>query len=156
MEEDYPFISLGQDSGSLVAWVVTHRKASEGRPEQEVSRREFSDDTIYLMIEVTEGAVCAFSFNADRRAFTELANSFQAAPGLRIGAKIGFFAPRDGVPIDTATADIDPVQSGTGQPTRGQGRPAVCRRSGGSARRGRGSPGDSRDGLCRPRADLLQ
>jgi hypothetical protein len=56
---------------------------------------------------VKAGAICSFSFSADGKKFTEAGESFQAVPGRWIGAKVGFFALRDGVINDAGNADID-------------------------------------------------
>ena len=58
-------------------------------------------------MKVKAGAICRFSFSADGRKFTEMGADFSAVPGRWIGAKVGFFALRDGVTNDSGTTDID-------------------------------------------------
>jgi hypothetical protein len=107
MGEDYQFVSLKQIDGKLVARVVRCEKARTGGQEQELFRQTFSGNTVYLRVKVKAGAICSFSFSADGKKFTEAGESFQAVPGRWIGAKVGFFALRDGVINDAGNADID-------------------------------------------------
>ncbi|TNF43144.1 MAG: glycoside hydrolase, partial [Bacteroidetes bacterium] len=53
------------------------------------------------------GAVCSFSFSADGENFKNAGSDFTAKPGRWIGAKIGFFALREGITNDAGTVDID-------------------------------------------------
>ncbi|HKJ40613.1 MAG TPA: family 43 glycosylhydrolase, partial [Sunxiuqinia sp.] len=107
MGEDYQYVSLKQEDGKLVARVVTCHGARKGGAEKELFRQDFSGNTVYFRVKVTKGAVCNFSFSSNGRKFTDAGESFHAVPGRWIGAKVGFFALRDGVTNDAGNANID-------------------------------------------------
>lgn len=65
------------------------------------------NNTIYLRIEVNNEAECSFSFSENGRRFKTVGQPFQAVEGRWIGAKIGYFALRDGMINDAGNADID-------------------------------------------------
>ncbi len=54
-----------------------------------------------------EKGTSTFQFSADGNSFKTAGTGFEAKPGRWIGAKIGFFAIRDGITNDAGTADID-------------------------------------------------
>ena len=107
MGKDYQYVSLKQEDGNLVARVVSCHDAPKGGAEKELFRQGFSGSTVYLRVKITKGAVCNFSFSENGRKFTDTGKSFQAVPESWIGAKVGFFALRDGVTNDSGNADID-------------------------------------------------
>jgi beta-xylosidase len=107
MGEDYQFVSLKQIDGQMAVRVIRCEKARTGGQEQELFQQTFSGNTVWLRVKVKAGAVCSFSFSADGKKFIEAGDNFQAVPGRWIGAKVGFFALRDGVINDAGNADID-------------------------------------------------
>ncbi|MDX9882577.1 MAG: glycoside hydrolase 43 family protein [Prolixibacteraceae bacterium] len=107
MGENYQFISLKRTGGKLAVRSVKCENARTGGQEKELFRKEYSGNSIYFRINVKAGAVCYFAFSTDGENFTEAGNGFQAVPGRWIGAKIGFFALRDGVTNDAGNAAID-------------------------------------------------
>ena len=107
MGEDYQYIGLKQVSGQLMTRVVQCKGARLGGTEKELDQRKFDGNTIWFRVKVKAGAICSFSFSADGKKFTEMGADFSAVPGRWIGAKVGFFALRDGVTNDSGTADID-------------------------------------------------
>jgi hypothetical protein len=58
-------------------------------------------------VKVTKGAVCNFSYSINGKDFVKLEDTFIAKPGRWIGAKVGFFALREGVTNDAGFVDID-------------------------------------------------
>lgn len=107
MGEDYQYISLKQVGGQLVARVVQCKNARLGGEENELDQQNFEGNTVWFRVKVKAGAICRFSFSADGRKFTDMGADFSAVPGRWIGAKVGFFALRDGVTNDSGTTDID-------------------------------------------------
>ena len=107
MGDSYQYISLKQAEGKLYTRVVNCKNARTGGSENELYKNEFLGNTVWFRVKVKAGAVCSFSFSADGKKFTEAGAEFQAVPGRWIGAKIGFFALRDGVINDAGNADID-------------------------------------------------
>jgi hypothetical protein len=65
------------------------------------------NNTLYFRVEVRDGALCSFSFSENGRRFKTVGEEFQAVPGRWIGAKIGYFALRDGMINDAGNVDID-------------------------------------------------
>jgi hypothetical protein len=62
---------------------------------------------VYFRIAVKKGAECQFSYSSDGTSYTSLGNVFKAREGKWIGAKVGFYALREGVFNDAGSADID-------------------------------------------------
>ena len=107
MGEDYQYISLKQVSGQLAVSVTNCEHARTGGTEKEIYRHDFEGKTIYFRVTVNKGAVCKFNFSTDGHSFVNTGDAFHAVPGRWIGAKIGFFALRDGIISDAGYADID-------------------------------------------------
>lgn len=107
MGEDYQFISLKRINGKLSVRAVKCNGARTVGKEQELFAEEFSGAEIYFRIKVEKGAVCSFTFSKNGKDFKEAGTAFEAKPGRWIGAKIGFFALREGITNDAGTADID-------------------------------------------------
>ncbi len=107
MGEDYQYISLKSSNNQLYVRVVKCENASKGSSETELFSSVFDSSSIYFRIKVEKGAVCSFSFSADGKKFMPAAKSFVAKPGRWIGAKIGYFALREGITNDAGTVDID-------------------------------------------------
>ena len=107
MGEDYQFISLKKLNDKLVVRVVKCEKARTGGKETELFSQEFGSSEIYFQIKVEKGAKCTFSFSSDGKKFTNAGSEFSAKPGRWIGAKVGFFALREGITNDSGTVDID-------------------------------------------------
>ncbi|WP_159519237.1 glycoside hydrolase family 43 protein [Sunxiuqinia indica] len=107
MGENYQYISLKQVGEKLMARVVNCENARTGGVEKELYCDDFDSNTVYFRINVKEGAVCSFSISKNGKKFKEVGESFSAVPGRWIGAKIGYFALRDGIINDSGTVDID-------------------------------------------------
>ncbi|HBL75522.1 MAG: glycoside hydrolase [Bacteroidetes bacterium GWF2_42_66] len=107
MGDSYQFVSLKRLDGKLILRVVKCDNARTGSVEKELFQKEFPANTVYFRIKIKSGALCSFSFSMDGKKFTEAGEAFRAVPGRWIGAKIGFFALRDGVINDAGNADID-------------------------------------------------
>ena len=104
---DYGAISLQRDNSNLEIRTITCQKADRSGKEEVSQARPAGSSTIYLRVRVNKGADCAFSYSLDGRSFTETGKTFRATPGKWIGAKIGFYALRNGMINDAGSADID-------------------------------------------------
>lgn len=51
--------------------------------------------------------MCSFNYSTDGKVFIDAGDVFKATHGMWIGAKIGFFALRDGFINDAGSVDID-------------------------------------------------
>jgi beta-xylosidase len=107
MGESYQFISLKQVDGKLMVRIVRCKDADKGADEKVLFEETYDSDTVYFRVKVKEGAVCSFSFSKNGRRFKDGGEDFQAVPGRWIGAKLGFFALRDGMINDAGNVDID-------------------------------------------------
>jgi beta-xylosidase len=107
MGEDYQFISLVRKDDKLFVRTIQCKNARTGGNEMELFSEEFEGNEIYFRVEVEKGAVCSFSFSKDGKKFTNAGPAFEAKPGRWIGAKIGYFALREGITNDAGTVDID-------------------------------------------------
>jgi len=107
MGEDYQYISLKRMDGKLYVKVVKCTDARTGGKEEEIFSEEVENSEIYFKVNVKEGAVCNFSFSIDGKKFKNAGEAFEAKPDRWIGAKIGYFALREGITNDSGTVDID-------------------------------------------------
>ena len=107
MGEDYQYVSLKMENEKLKVWVVRCKNARTGGKEEELYSEDFLGNEIYFKVKVEKGAVCRFSFSSDGKSFKSAGPEFEAKPGRWIGAKVGYFALRDGVTNDSGTTDID-------------------------------------------------
>ena len=105
--EDYQYITLKRIQGKLFVKVASCRSASKGNAEEELFSDEYSGLTVFFRITVKSGGICNFSFSSDGVKFTEAGRPFTAKPGRWIGAKIGYFALREGIINDAGGMDID-------------------------------------------------
>lgn len=85
------------------------KDADKGKAENEKIITKFSDPnpTIYLRVNVTDGAKCRFSYSTNGKEFTNIDDIFQATVGKWIGAKVGIFCTRDTQTNDAGYADFD-------------------------------------------------
>lgn len=107
MGEDYQYISLQCIDGNYRLRVVSCKDARTEGEETELFSEPFDQNTVFFRIQVEKGAVCSFSYSLDGKRFREVGESFQAKPGRWIGAKMGYFAVREGITNDSGTMDID-------------------------------------------------
>lgn len=107
MGEDYQYISLRRTGGKIFERVVNCTDARKGGVEKEIFSKEVTSAEVYFRIKVDKGALCSFSYSTDGKQFVQAGHYFQAKPGRWIGAKIGYFALREGTTNDSGTVDID-------------------------------------------------
>ena len=107
MGMDYGTLSLKREKGKLEVSAAFCKQADKGGKEEITEAKPIDSPTIYLRVQVQKDAVCNFSFSADGEKFTEIGKPFKAREGRWIGAKLGYFALRNGVINDAGTADID-------------------------------------------------
>jgi hypothetical protein len=58
-------------------------------------------------MKVTKDAACTFSYSNDGIVFSSIGETFTAAKGKWIGARVGLFAIRTGRVRETGYADVD-------------------------------------------------
>jgi beta-xylosidase len=104
---DYGAISLVRNNSKIEVRTITCQKADKAGKEEVSPAEPVGSSTVYLRVQVRKGAECSFSYSADGNNFTGTGKTFKASPGKWIGAKVGFFALRNGVINDAGSADID-------------------------------------------------
>jgi len=104
---DYGRLTLKRENGKLNLYAATCKNADKGLAEDLVPGPTLNSNVIYFRVAVKKGAECQFSYSSDGTSFTTLGNVFKAREGKWIGAKVGFYALREGVINDAGSADID-------------------------------------------------
>lgn len=107
MGRDYRYISLRKTGDMLLLRVVKCSDADDGNPEEELVSLQVKTGDIYLRLTVGAGASCRFSYSTDGKDYTDAGDPFIARQGMWIGAKIGFFALRDGATNDAGYIDLN-------------------------------------------------
>jgi beta-xylosidase len=107
MGRDYSYISIRREEGRLLLRVVKCTGADSGAPEVEILSEEVQTGVLFLRLTVDPGAKCRFSYSFDEKEYREAGEPFVAKQGMWIGAKMGFFALRDGVTNDAGYIDLN-------------------------------------------------
>jgi beta-xylosidase len=104
---DYGRLTLKRENGKLNLYAATCKNADKGSAEDLVPGPTLNSNVVYFRVAVKKGAECQFSYSSDGTSFTSLGNVFKAREGKWIGAKVGFYALREGVINDAGSADIE-------------------------------------------------
>ena len=104
---DYGAISLVKNDAKLEIRTISCKQADKSAKEEITDAQVVDPSVIFLRVHVGKGAEYAFSYSFDGKIFTALGKPFKAREGRWIGAKIGFYALRNGVTNDAGSADID-------------------------------------------------
>jgi beta-xylosidase len=107
MGTDYASLSVKRDNGKLFLDYNICLSADRGNNENTADEIAITNGTIYFRVNVSKGALCNFSYSTDGINYTSLIKPFTAKPGKWIGAKMGFFAIRNGFTNNAGYADID-------------------------------------------------
>ena len=104
---DYGRIAIKRESGKLEVQSAICKQADKGAKEEITEQKPVDSATIYFRVQVRKDAECSFSYSIDGVSFSSIGNLFKAREGKWIGAKVGFYAIRNGVINDAGSADID-------------------------------------------------
>ena len=104
---DYGTISIVRTNGKLEIRTAFCKQADKSGKEEITSTVPVETSTIYFGVKVEAGAVCNFAYSTDGEMFYPVGKPFKASQGRWIGAKLGFYALRDGIINDAGSADID-------------------------------------------------
>lgn len=66
-----------------------------------------NSDEVYLKVDVSDKGECTFSYSQDGRQFTAIGATFEAAPGVWIGAKVGLFSINPNINESKGYADFE-------------------------------------------------
>lgn len=104
---DYGAISLLRNNAKLELRTTLCKQADKSSKEEITESRQIDTPAIYFRVQVKKGAVCNFSYSIDGVQFSPIGKEFKAKEGRWIGAKVGFYALRNGIINDAGSADID-------------------------------------------------
>jgi beta-xylosidase len=104
---DYGRIAIKRENGKLEIQSAICQHADKGSKEEISEPKSVESSTIYFRVQVRKGAECSFSYSIDGQSFTAIDTKFKAREGKWIGAKVGFYALRNGIINDAGSADID-------------------------------------------------
>ena len=104
---DYQYISLKRENGELMVRIARCINAEKQTEEELLFAGKYNSPEIYLRVSVSPGAQCNFSMSNDGIRFIPTGPAFTAKQGKWIGAKVGFFALREGTINDAGTVNID-------------------------------------------------
>jgi beta-xylosidase len=107
MGMDYAAVSVVRNNSKLEIKAVVCKQADKSGKEEITETQTLQKATLYLRVEVRSGAECNFSYSTDGTTFTTVGKPFKVREGKWIGAKLGFYAVRNGVINDAGSADID-------------------------------------------------
>lgn len=107
MGMDYAYISLTKKGNEMSIDYTTCKQADKGTPEVQINLGTTTQKTIYFKVDVTKNAICQFSYSVDGQQFKAVGETFKAAPGKWIGAKMGLFVTRTTQINDSGYADVD-------------------------------------------------
>ena len=107
MGMDYGALSILRNNSKQEIRALYCKQADKAGKEEITESKPIDGSTIWLRVQVRNGAECSFSFSMDGKTFSAIGKSFKARPGRWIGAKVGFYALRNGVINDAGSADID-------------------------------------------------
>ena len=100
-------IAIRRENGKLEVQSAICQHADKGSKEEISEPKSVESSTIYFRVQVQKGAECSFSYSIDGQLFTAIDAKFKAREGKWIGAKVGFYALRNGIINDSGSADID-------------------------------------------------
>lgn len=88
---DYATVQVRQmDRERLISYIVC-KGANTDAESKTIKELELSSDSVYLKMEVTKGAVCAFSFSTNDEDYIPMGSGFQAKKLRWVGASIGLY-----------------------------------------------------------------
>lgn len=84
-----------------------NKNADRGEEENEREITKLNSPTVYLRVIVRPGALCSFAYSSDGNNFQTVGDTFKAAPGRWVGAKLALFCTRNTQINDSGYADVD-------------------------------------------------
>jgi beta-xylosidase len=106
MGRSYATLSLKSKADGVYLVYNKCSRADKGNPEEERAIAKLSSNDIQLRVKVSKQGICLFSYSADGKTFTDIAETFQAEAGQWIGAKVGLFCTRHDQTNDSGYVDV--------------------------------------------------
>jgi beta-xylosidase len=104
---DFAYISVINKNGGNYISMSTCKEADKGNSEKVLPVEKISNTDIYLRVNISNNAICNFSYSEDGKNFKAIGEKFNAKPGRWVGAKIGLFSSGTVKTNDSGYADID-------------------------------------------------
>jgi beta-xylosidase len=107
MGMSYASLVLEKSDGKLLLSQILCDDAEHGGEEKTMESIQAKSSIVYLKVNVSEGAVCTFSYSFDGKRYKKLGQEFKAVAGKWIGTKVGLFASSTEKTNDSGYADFD-------------------------------------------------
>lgn len=104
---DYSYIKVQQKKKELYVSQVICENADKNGAEKESEAIPLRTNSIFTQVKVSTGGICEFFISENGADFKKIGSNFTAREGKWIGAKIGFFALREGIVYDAGSVEID-------------------------------------------------
>jgi beta-xylosidase len=89
---DYAWLGVKRSAGARQLVLVRCQDAMSGCAEQTLFSAPLAARSVYLAMDVAEGARTTFGFSLDGKRYTQAGPVFQAVPGRWVGAQMGLFS----------------------------------------------------------------
>ncbi len=107
MGEDYSHISVKYKDNELILSQSLCIEASDSSKEEIKELAKLQENIFFLRVDVSDGALCQFSYSKDSVHFTPVGFPFKAKAGRWIGAKAGVFCKGDTLTNNAGYVNID-------------------------------------------------
>ena len=107
MGQDYAYLALIKIDNQLHLKQTVCLNAEQGGKEKDIEQISVNQNSLYLKVNVENGAICQFFYSINGKRFVAIGKPFQAKPGKWIGAKVGLFAIRPHSSWKVGFADFD-------------------------------------------------
>ena len=91
---DYAFVSVRRTQKAIVLEQVYCQDAENGGEEKVIEQVVIDENSVFLKVEITDGALGGFSYSLDGSSYKTIGKKFKAKAGKWIGAKVGLFTLR--------------------------------------------------------------
>ncbi|MDZ7312952.1 MAG: glycoside hydrolase 43 family protein [candidate division KSB1 bacterium] len=88
---DYATLQIRQVNGRRSIAYVIHKDADKGTEGNTIKELALTSDTVYLEMQVTKGARCAFGFGTNGEDYVLMGSDFEAKESRWVGASIGLY-----------------------------------------------------------------
>jgi beta-xylosidase len=104
---DYAALSLERINEQIQLSYAEAINAEKGGAEKKIVLASFSQQWVYLRMQMKASGICQFSYSLDGSTFKEAGKGFTPKPGKWVGARMGLFCTRTTQINDAGFLDID-------------------------------------------------
>ncbi len=106
MGKSYAGLELEHTEKGLALNYIECKDADKKRPEVKMNLLENAPTAIFIRMQVDAGAVASFSYSLDGLNYQSVNAKFNAAPGIWVGAKMGFYCTANRITNDAGYLEI--------------------------------------------------